>query len=412
MRCRARTWLTLALAAAAHPVAHAAAPEEIPGLVARYEASTIHGRSVDGDKVLVWPDSSGQGHDLRFPGRGLAALVRDGRLSGRPVVEVRKAGYDVSTPFELRDHTIFLVHRADLIERALLSSDADPTFGIVLHEQGKRHLWRTGAVGTDPLPYTEHADRTDDFEITVLGREAGRLRAFADGIEVSSGLRSATPLRVGKFFNVVYSQFVDRDADGLQVAEMLFYDRFLDRADRAGVTAYLVERYGLAGQLRREEPLAGRLTELREAEDGHVLWLSTEATPDLAPADDVAAVPWTVRERVDEPFSVKAAPLDTRITCTRSASLVRLYVSLGLSASRPGAKLRLLLLKNGAEYHDEDASSGEFGGEGTSAEGSVALEATLFLDEGEWIEVVTEGVGAPGEIRLDPARSLLAAEVR
>jgi hypothetical protein len=117
-----------------------------------------------------------------------------------------------------------------------------------------------------------------------------------------------------------------------------------------------------------------------------------------------------VRERADVPFVVPAAPLDSRIGSTRSGSLVRIYVALGLQSATPGARLRLLLLKNDAQYHDADATSAPFGGEGDRAAGQVTLETTLFLDEGEWLEVVTEGAGPPADIRLDPARTLLVAE--
>jgi hypothetical protein len=414
MRTDFREWLPPLLLLLAVPVAalSAVVPEKLPGLVAHYEATTLHSDYDNGGKIQVWPDSSGNGHDLVHTGSGGLAVFRTRRLDGKPVVEIQKGSYDVTEPFELDDHTIFLVYRTKFVERALFSSDEQSTFGLVLHVDKTKHQLRTGGVGSVTHSYSKRADSTGEYGIAILGRDAGRLRAFADGVEVSTGNHLAATLRVGRFFGIEYSQFVDRNAEQMQVAEMLFYDRFLPDDQREAVAAHLVSRYGLADRMRSVEPLGDRLEQLRSAEGGASLWLGTDSTMLLNPPDDVAAISWTAQDRVAMPFEHKLGPSNTKIRCKRGGTLVRIHVTLGLVATEAGANLRLLILKKNGEYHGHDAISGEFGGEGEAANGSVTLETTLFLDEGDWIEVVTLGLFESGEVRLDPARSFVVAEVQ
>jgi hypothetical protein len=393
--------------------AEAVPPETVAGLVARYEVETLHLRLGEGAAIESWADSSGNGRDLRFAGNGLPARLRTQRVNKRPAVELRKGGsYLVAKPFDLADHTIFLVHRVVYSERALFASEADPARGVALHVDGKQHVVRTGAIGAEAQAYTSAAPASAEFGLTVLGREAGRLRAFVDGVEVSSAAQLEPPLRVGEFFRLVLSRFVDRDAEGLEIAEMLFYDRFLPAEKRTGVSEFLVERYGLAERMGRVDRLAERLDALRGNRGSPVLWLGTEAPIDLNLLDDVAAVAWTVRERVDPPFGHEPGENATRIGCARDGTLVRLYVRLGLVGRSPGSNVRLLLLRSGGDYHPDDAISGEFGGEGEAGQSQVELETTVLLDAGEWVEVVTQGIGERGEVRLDPARTLVAGETR
>ncbi len=385
-------------------------PEAIEGLVARYEAGAL--KLADDSKVESWPDSAGRGHDLIFDGRGLPARFRTQGLGKKAIVKPQKGGaYRVLAPFDLDDHTIFLVYRSGHDERVLFSSELQPMLGVVLRETG-RHLYRSGGVGTQAVPYTRAVAASTEFGVTVLGREEGRLRAFVNEGDVSSGAHITDTFRVGKLFEIVYSQFVDRDGLGLELAEMLFYDRFLDRAERDSVTAYLIDRYGLRERMHREETLKSRLAALRDDQGAQLAWLGTDAACDLNRFDEVAAVSWTRRDRVDPAFGVGADEAATRIECKRDATLVRVYLSLPLVAARPGSNVRVLLLKNGATYHEDDGVSGAFGGEGAEATATVELETTILMDTGDFMEVVAQGIGEPGEVRLLTESALFVAEAR
>lgn len=401
----------LGLLAAGAPVERRS-PEAIDGLVARYEASALHSLA-DDSKVETWPDSSGHGHDLVFDGSGLPARFVTQGLGKKAIVKPQKNGaYRVSAPFDLDDHTIFLVYRSGHDERVLFSSEQRPMLGVVLQDASKRHLYRSGGVGTQMVPYTRAITTGGEFGVTVLAREGGRLRAFVNEDDVSSAADIADVFRVGKLFQIVYSQFVDRDGLGLELAELLFYDRFLDRAERDSVTAYLIDRYGLRDRIRREETLKDRLGALHDDKGARLTWLGTESADDLNRFDEVAAVSWTRRERVDPPFGHKPGELATRIECTRDATLVRVYLSLPLSAAHSGSNVRVLLLKNGATYLEDGTVSGPFGGEGVGANATVELETTILMDAGDFVEVVAQGIGEPGEVRLLPERALFVAEAR
>ena len=288
--------------------------------------------------------------------------------------------------------------------RAAVSSEV-----VVLFEQGHNHVVRAGGVGTTPIPYTTLVTRTTAFDITVLARDAGRMHAFTNGEMVSSGKELATPLRVGRFFHLDFSQHVDRDGMGLEIAEMIFYDRYLPRVDREAVTRYLIERYGLQQRIARQDTLKHQLDYLRAQEDAPVALLGTEESIELNVFDDVAAVPWTLPDRTSPPFVHK--PDDesaTQIRCGSEGTLVRIYLSLRMWAGSPGSKIRVFLLRNGTDYLADHAESGEFGGPDNGLT-TVELETTAFLDSGDYLEVITEGVGAEGEVLLVPDESLFFA---
>jgi hypothetical protein len=77
-------------------------------------------------------------------------------------------------------------------------------------------------------------------------------------------------------------------------------------------------------------------------------------------------------------------------------------------AGNPGSNIRVFLLRNGTDYLDDHAESGEFGGADNGLT-TVELETTAFLDNGDYLEVIAEGVGAEGEVLLVPDESLFFA---
>ena len=115
----------------------ATSPDQVEGLVARYEVGSRGlGRDRQAD-VGTWYDSSGNGFDLLLEQDGDPAIRRALRLNQQATIEPRKGAYDVREPFELQDHTIFVVVGTGSIDRALFSSDADPTRGVALYVMGR-----------------------------------------------------------------------------------------------------------------------------------------------------------------------------------------------------------------------------------------------------------------------------------
>jgi hypothetical protein len=369
-------------------------PEQVQGLVARYEVGSGQlGRDRQAD-VGTWYDSSGNGYDLLLEPDGDPAIRRALRLNQQATIEARKGAYIVREPFELQDHTIFVVAGTLAVDRALFSSDVDSTRGAVLYTMGRNHVLRAGA----PVPYTTLDRRTAGFHVITLGRQDGLLRAFLDGDDVSSGDTTSAPLRVGRFFHIDYDSKISKDGSGLEIAEMLFYDRFLARAERDAVTEYLAKRFGL---YKEPEP--------QETSNLPVARLRTEKAIDLNVFDGVAAVSWTVQAELQPPFQHDPGGVASRIRCASDGTRVRVQLSLGVSAPNPGSNVRVLLLKNDSDYLEDEAVSGEFGGKGDAATVTIELETSIVLDEGEWIEVVAHGIGAEGEVLLVPDRTSLVA---
>jgi len=370
----------------------ATSPDQVEGLVARYEVGSGGlGRTRQAD-VGTWYDSSGNGFDLLLEQDGDPAIRRALRLNQQATIEARKGAYDVREPFELQDHTIFVVVGTGSIDRALFSSDADPTRGVALYVMGRNHVLRAGAL----IPYTTPERRAAGFHVITLGRQAGLLRAFLDGDEVSSGESTFEPLRVGRFFHLDYDSKISKDGAGLEIGEMLFYDRFLARAERDAVTRYLAERFGL---LKETEP--------EDEADLPVARLRTEKAIDLNVFDSVAVISWTAQEQLQSPFQHDPGEIPSHIRCAGGGTRVRVHLSLGLSAPNPASNVRVLLLKNGTDYLEDDAVSGEFGGKGDAATATIELETSVVLGDGDWVEVVAQGIGAEGEVLLVPDQTLL-----
>ena len=85
-------------------------PDELEGLVAWYTVDSLHRELRDEMPVKVWKDSSGNGHDLTDDANGSTTVFHTVALNGKPLVEVgRLNSHSVADPFELKDHTIFLV---------------------------------------------------------------------------------------------------------------------------------------------------------------------------------------------------------------------------------------------------------------------------------------------------------------
>jgi hypothetical protein len=381
-----------------------ASPDEVPGLVAWYTTASLHETHRDGDRVATWPDASRNGHDLVDDENGLHAVFRTLQVGGKPVVGLRKGNsHSVTNPFDLDDHTIFVVAAAGFSNRALFRSDTNDKLGVMLRHYNNRHVFQNGGTAPSQLiGYTEKTTLPGGYSISVLARGRNLLDGYVNGLEVSSGASLSQPIRVGKFFILEHSQFAGTDAEGLQVAEIAIYDRFLTADEREAVTRHLSAEYDLAIDLER--PVVENVARWpKETIRGR---LGADASADLN--TEFTAVPWNRATEIAAPLRHDAKEDPTRIHSTADGTRIKLVLSLPVVTEAEGATIRINLLKNYEQYLPEETTVGPFTG---SAEAE--LQAVVTLDAGEWIEVVAtrdagtpEGAVRPGEdarltVRLD-----------
>jgi hypothetical protein len=322
----------------------------------------------------------------------------------------KRERYDVKAPFDLADHTIFLVVRQRLTDRALFRSDTRPDRGVllgeVLGEKGRSlHRYRDGETGRPAFAYRTALERSESFRLVVLGRQGGRMRSFVDGADRSSMARCATPIRVGAFFELKRTQQVLSDGDGLQLAEMAFYDRFLEDDERRGVTARLAADYDLTLEKSEGGSVQERIESISSSTG--IARLGSSAARDLSSVNGTF-LSWDSEEKVFEPWRREPKDHPTRLFAMRDAANAHVYLSLAAEAEQPGVKLRVLLRKNGTDWIPGEVEIGPFGGAGEAARAVGTLEARTSLGAGDFLEVVvyrtgtTEGAvrSVPGEVVL------------
>jgi hypothetical protein len=382
------------------------APAKTSGLVAWYRIDSLHKHKRGGDPVERWKDSSRRGHDLKLGGENKPPEFVIQQVNEKPVVSIRAENwFDVSAPFELEDHTIFLVYATENNNLALFRSDTHPHHGVILGQDGESHFYQNGKQGL--FRYNHATPLGRDFSITVLGREAGLLRAFVNGVDISSGAAFPTKIRVGRLFQLKHTTFVGSDGQGLRFAEMIFYDRFLTDAERSGITEHLSEKYAIAIESDViERSLVEIEGDVEVDEEAVLVRLGTSAAPDLNV--ELAAVGWDSPVTVDAPFRFDPEEADTELHCTRDNTRVRLTLTLPLRSEVSGAQVQALILKNAEQYLPQVAVSGPF--EGPDPSSTLRFRATLSLNAGDFFEVVTSRVGAAGPVLLDPAGAVLIVE--
>ncbi len=415
-------------------------PGEIPGLEAWYTADSLDDALGNGSEVERWEDLSGKGRHLTADSGGLPALYLESQVNGRAAVRVQKARtYSMTNPLELGAHTIVLVYRASANSRALFRGGASE--GLLLRDGGKQHHYQNGGNRPEQLKaYNAPRELPRDYTVTVLARDdSSKLWAWIDGEDVSSGVEFGGPLRVVKLFALKHTQYVGSDGEGLFIAELAFFGRFLDEAERTGVTEYLLRRYKLgphadavatAGQPGAapgqatappgtETPAQPALSmPITVPGPTSVVQLRTTDQDNLN-VDPGLPVRWTIQDVVDEPFRHDADRDSERIHCTRDGTRVRIHVSLPLWTATPGPALQLLVLKNGESYLPVESWSGPFVAAASVQDpGKTVYRSTLRaellaqLDAGDFIEIVTWKVGAEGPVVLDPRKAVLILEVR
>ncbi len=390
----------------------AAGPDSIAGLEAWYSADSLQNSLSRDDPVSTWVDLSDKGHDLICDRKGLPALFTPQQVNGLPAVQVRKAeSYTVTAPFELGEHTIFLVYRADAPGRVLFRSNTDKLLGVILRGEGRTDQLQTSS----PVQTTNYGTTTlprGKFGITVLGREAGSLKAFINGTDVSVGAEYPGVMAVGKFFHLDHSQYAKSDGDGLRIAEMIFYNRYLTGGEREVVTRYLSDKYAIDVERHEETAVTAA------AESGAVMeflgvgiaQLSTNSKADIN--GGMTVIEWDLQDVLDPPFQHDTASANSRLVCGQDGMRVRLYVSLPLSSSVPGANIRVLFRMNGSAYMRGEGRSGPFGGAGAEGKRTVRAEVITSMNRGDYIEVVALREGAEGPVTIDPSSAVFIAETR
>jgi hypothetical protein len=378
-----------------------AAPDRPKGLVAWYRAADLQPGLADGDPVSVWTDASGHGHDLIALAEAQRARLRAGRAGGKAVVELHTAEtYKLEQPFELGDHTIFAVYRQRFSDRALFRSDLDPYRGVVLGQE-QMLVYRAGPVGQQPtLPYTAPLPKSDGFRLAVLGRQGTRMRGFVDAADVSSMVQNPSPVRVGLFFQLTYSRQVDQDADGLELAELAIYDRFLADDERRAVTAELGRSYGLTLASEEGGSFRARMQAIAANTKAGVARLGRTSPLDVS-AKEGAFVTWDREELVSTPWR-RDADWPGRLYATADVPQAHAWIWLALGREQPGSSLRALLFKNGKERLPGEARIGSSGG----------FESRFALAAGDFVEVSVypQGMGAPVELQPGESELLIEAE--
>jgi len=396
----------LMLAAA---VARADVPKTVPGLVAWYDADALHRHSRHRDVVDRWTDSSSSRHHLTGAWENIPPSFHTLQLNGKPAVQIARANhFDVERPFELEDHTIFLVYAADHTKRALFRSDSDAQHGVLLGHEGRMHLFQNGKEGH--FRYNEPIELDLDYSITVLGRKAGSLRAFVNGVDISSGVEVAAKIRVGRFFHLQHTLHVASDGEGLHIAEMIFYDRYLTDAEREEVTWYLAEQYGFdvgtdEADVRKVVTHEGEI-----AIDESAVLVRLGTGTDVNVNDELVAIGWDVADQVDAPFRFDPEGASTELHCTRDGMRVRLTVSIPLSTNVAEARVRALLLKNAEHYHPEEATTDTFVDGSSGKHAVLRFQTVLDLDAGDFVELIATRAGAPGHVRIVPGEAQLVVE--
>jgi hypothetical protein len=394
-------------------------PHGIDGLEAWYAADRL-GSETPGGLVTGWKDLTTNGHDLSIVEDALPATLAEDQVGGQPTVRIRKTtAFHVNDPFELGDHTIFLVLRTTTPERALFRSESDPFSGLVLSRGGEHDEYHDGGIRPGQVKrYASPGGRGGAIAVTILARRSGVLKSWLDGTDISLDTTFNGPIRVGVFFTLSHTTFAASDGQGLRIGEMLFYGRFLTDDERESVAGYLARKYGIETASRSPEgspeavdtPGLQTVVASSAAPVWQVAQLSTSSGENINQTG--VAVEWDRQDELDPPFAHDADDKPTRLTWTGDATRVRLYVSLPLVSRVPDANIRVLFRVNGANFLSGEGRSGPFGVSGKEVRSSVRAEVIARLERGDYIEVVTVGIGESGEVVLEPGLAVFSAETR
>jgi len=383
-------------------------PGDVEGLEAWWRADSLTASLDNGDKVVVWKDQAEHEHDLTSA-TGVAPDFYENQINGKPIVYVRKGAMSMATPFSMQEHTIFVVYKAEGGARKAFFHGASDSHGILLRRlEQTLDTYQSGDTNPgNQMNYGTPTPAAPDYRITVLAREKSRLRSWFNGEDVSSNTEFPDSIPVNGFFFLKQTTAVKSMGNGLGIAEMLFYDRYLPHMERESVTQYLSGKYGI--------PVVSSAREVEVVDFPVAMSLSLaqlSTTTKVNINDTAVAIPWDIQDELDSPFRHDPATNNTQLFCAQDGIRVRLYVSLPLTASVADVGIRVLFRLNGATFLRGEGRSCHIRTTDDQHRGWLSAEVITRLSAGDYVEVVTLREGAKGTVTIDAGAAVFIAEVK
>ncbi len=206
-------------------------PSSLDGLALWLKADGLTGLA-DGDPVGTWPDASGAGSDATQSVASRRPVYRASRLNGLPALAFDATDDGMSTPVDPPTEVTVLVVYAS---RAGASGyTLNGGFSFFLGPYVGRYRNYTGGYATGPKV---EAGR---WVIHALRQSASVDELWLDGAYAAKTNKTANPAALRLADAGTYG----RPLDG-EIAEVIVYDRALDDAELAEVSAWLGAKYGL-----------------------------------------------------------------------------------------------------------------------------------------------------------------------
>jgi hypothetical protein len=391
-----------------------ARPDKVDGLEAWWSADSAGGSLSNGANLISWEDRSGNEHHLTAAS-GLPPQYYDSQVNGKPAIYVNKGAMAVAEPFSLGEHTIFLVYRTEGAPKKAFFHGTTDRFGVMLRDKGHSldsYQHGQATAGTS-FAYNSPTPAAEEFRVSVLARGNGTLRAWLNEEDVSSNVEFSETIDVNTFFFLAETTYAKRFGNGLRIAEMAFYDRFLPDPERVSVTRYLSAKYAIgdAPASAPQEPAEEGGAEQPEGDEVvyvSLAQLSTSARVNLNDAG--VAVPWDARDQLDRPFRHDAAKDNTKLFSMQDGIRVRLDVSLPLTSDVAGTGVRVLFRVNGAKVLRGATSGALTPVANGKFKGTLQAMAVTTLSRGDYVEVVTVREGAEGTVTVEPGAAVFIAE--
>jgi len=197
----------------------------------------------DGDRVSLWSDSSGNGHDASQSGTA-RPVFKTNILNGKPVVRFTATGsqfFNIPTPVPgAHPWTIFTVFKpvSTSVIHASIASATAALAGLVAVSDGNLYIVTQGWVGSASNAWA------GGFHIfTTQALATGVPLLWVDGTSASA---SQSPGGGVVNFDAI-GNYVGNFSDG-DIAEIIMYSgalTLLRATDRANIEKYLGTKYGI-----------------------------------------------------------------------------------------------------------------------------------------------------------------------
>lgn len=209
-------------------------PSDIAGLVLWLKADAITGLA-DGDSVVTWPDSSGNGNDMSSLDAGRRPVYKTAVLNGLPVVrfdatnDQESGAASASLPF-----TAFIVYSyrstTSAARRALTGST-----NWLLGPYNNSHQMFNGAFMGSPPSVTQNV-----FVLSEALQASGAADFYINAAFVNSNTNNNAPGTI----HLAASGFTSEPLDG-DVAEVIVYNTKLGSTDRQNVETYINAKWAV-----------------------------------------------------------------------------------------------------------------------------------------------------------------------